>query len=237
MINFVIMKYKLSILVVVIVGIPIVLNILLGANNPFQNIAIVGNSTHWLGFYGSYIGGILTAVIGFATIYRGERTNKLQIQIAQKDNYIKDLENRLAECVSLFNYSRVGIVALYLNDTSKYNDVLKEMDVYLNNITTVANAWNTIYGDSDKKEIQEFQGQYFECWQKLTESINNVSKLICELKGVSESNERETCIKKITEIICYHNNYKQLYLLPLQEKARKWINAEKEELNKMKAQL
>lgn len=221
----------------IIFAIPILLNIVLGANNPFQNITIIGDSTHWLGFYGSYIGGVLTAIIGFATIYREERTNKLQIQITQKDNYIKDLENRLAECVSLFNYSRVGTVALYINDRSKYNDVLREMDTYLNNVTTVANAWNTIYGDSDKNEIQEFQGQYFECWQKLTESINSVSKLICELKCIEDQAERDVYVSKIKDIVDYHDNYKQLYLLPLQDKARQWIKAERAELNKMKALL
>jgi hypothetical protein len=57
------------------------------------------------------------------------------------------------------------------------------------------------------------------------------------LKCIEDPAERDVYVSKIKDIVDYHDNYKQLYLLPLQDKARQWINAEKEELNKMKAQL
>ena len=55
--------------------------------------------------------------------------------------------------------------------------------------------------------------------------------------GIDEETITHKCPCGKGEIVEYHDNYKQLYLLPLQEKARKWINAEKAELNKLKSNL
>ena len=76
------MKIKhISSAIAIIFAIPILLNIILGSNNPFQDIAIVGDSTHWLAFYGSYIGGVLTSIIGFTTLHMESERSKIQLKI------------------------------------------------------------------------------------------------------------------------------------------------------------
>ena len=63
------MKQKYIFLgVVAIVIIPFLLNLILGMSNPIQSINIIGDELSWLGFYGSYIGGTLTAVVGFVAL-------------------------------------------------------------------------------------------------------------------------------------------------------------------------
>lgn len=175
-------NYKLRIFFLFL-AIPPILNFILGQNTP-NNIGVIGNPETWLGFYGSYLGGVITALIGFYTIYRSERVSALQMEIERKREEIGHLEDRLAECVSLFDFSKVGIVSLYLPNSSKFNDVLAELNDYHNKVTTTANAWSTIYGDSDCPYIKEFQNSYVDCWDALTKQINQVSSMIVELQCV-----------------------------------------------------
>ena len=233
-------NYKWTWLFAMVFLIPIVLNFILSQNTP-NNMEVIGGPELWLSFYGSYIGGVFTAIIGFVTIHRSERTNRLQIEISQKIAYIKDLELRLADCISIFDYSRIGVISLYFGDISKYNEVLKEMDAYLNRVTKVTNSWGAIYADSEKKEINEFQNQLANCFDKLTKNFNDVSKLIIELKRCDEQGveqkDRSSIIYKINSFIEYHQTFKSSYLIPLWNKARAWIDSEKKDLQTLKSKL
>ena len=85
-------RLKLFVIVLTMLFVPIILNIVLGSCNPLDCIDVVGDPRDWLGFYGSYMGGCLTALIGFITLARDEKSNKLQIQISHKEHYVKELE-------------------------------------------------------------------------------------------------------------------------------------------------
>lgn len=212
---------------------PILLNIILGFHSP-NNIKVIGDSATWLLFYGSYIGGVLTAIIGFFTMNQTSKLNKNEILIAQKRESIKELEHSLAKCVSLFDYSRVGIIALYLHDPTKYNDVLKEMDEYLNKVTTTANAWGVIYSGFEQKEAQEFQDAYKQCVEFLSRKINQVTDLIKKIQAELTEIEREEVIQQITKIIQQQPEYLALQRT-LFNKAKQWIIAEKQELIQLQA--
>ena len=101
---------KTNYIVLTVLGIlfiPVLLNIVLGAPNPLSNISVIGDSTHWLAFYGSYIGGILTAIIGFVTLHRESVRGKLQLTINSKEDALKELKLSLSERIGLFDFSRV----------------------------------------------------------------------------------------------------------------------------------
>lgn len=212
---------------------PILLNVILGFHSP-NNIKVIGDSATWLLFYGSYIGGVLTAIIGFCTMNQTSKLNKNEILIAQKRESIKELEHSLAKCVSLFDYSRVGTIALYLHDPTKYNDVLKEMDEYYAKVTTTANAWGIIYSGSEQKEVQEFQDAYKRCVEFLSRKINQVTDLIKKLQAELTEIEREDVIQQITKIIQQQPEYLALQQT-LFNKAKQWIIAEKQELIQLQA--
>ena len=54
--------------------VPFLLNFVLGLHSP-NNIKVIGTATDWLLFHGSYIGGVLTAVVGFIVMGIESRRN------------------------------------------------------------------------------------------------------------------------------------------------------------------
>lgn len=211
---------------------PIVINFITGLNSP-NNIAVSGTSDTWVLFFGSYIGGVLTAIIGFVAIEREKHENDKKLSITLKQKEIAVLEQTLANCVSLFDYSRVGTIALYLKDKSKYDHVLGQLDEYLEKVTTTANAWGVIYANSSKQEIRNFQDIYVDCINEMTTAINDVSANIIKLK-LAENNEREQIITEITKII---NNGQREYHTLLERlfgAAKQWIDSERDELERLK---
>lgn len=229
-------RLKLFVIVLTMLFVPIILNIVLGSCNPLDCIDVVGDPRDWLGFYGSYMGGCLTALIGFITLARDEKSNKLQIQISHKEHYVKELEGRLAECISLFDYSRVGIISMYLDDKSMYSMVIKDMDTYLNKVTSTANAWCTIYGSSQQQEVKDFLEAYNKCVRQLISAINEVTKLIVSLK-IAEGDAKDQIINSINGIVKKSDDYQAEYLLPLFNCANSWIASEKELLEVLRNEL
>jgi hypothetical protein len=227
---FVFMKRYLYIFIfiVAVIIIPLLLNFIIGLHTP-NNITIVGKPSDWLLFYGSYFGGALTAIIAFVALFLESKRNKKSIEIAYKQKTVKELELTLADSVSLFDYSRIGTVSLFLEDRSQYNSVLKEMDEYLNKVTTTANAWGVIYSDSTQPEVREFQSAYDACWHKLVEQINRMTELITALRELPDNDDeqRERIMREITTINEFQAEYKQNYLSPLFSRAKNWIAAEK----------
>lgn len=118
---------------------PVIVNFMLGSKTPF-NIEVVGLPSEWISFYGSYLGGIVTALVGFYTIYRSNKQNKLQIQITYKQEYIKNLKLTLANSISLFDCLREDDIADCTDDLSKCRKKLNELCDYRDKIMSVANG-------------------------------------------------------------------------------------------------
>lgn len=216
-----------------VILLPILINIITGFNSP-NNISVVGNAETWVQFFGSYIGGVLTAIIGFWAMERGNYQSNHNIAISIKRQEIAVLEQTLANCVSLFDYSRVGTIALYLDDNSKYDDVLYQLDEYFNKVSTTANAWGVIYANSSKQEIRNFQDIYLDCFTELTRAINEVTDKVKLLKKTRKDDPQwVTITNEITGIIQRGDQYKIL-LSHLLTAAQQWIASEKNELEKLK---
>ena len=228
------MKTKLSagtLLLITIITIPIITNTFIGLNTPFS-IKVSGSETDWVSFFGSYLGGVLTAIIGYITLYYNTKQSEKTILVSQKTQTIKELEQTLANCVSLFDYSKVGKISLFFDSPSKYDDVLQELDSYLDRIATTANAWGVIYANSEQQVIRDFQDTYTTCVSRLVEKINEVTKEIIALKIACNEQERTAVISRINEIIAYKDTYLSL-LQDLFTKAQLWIKQEKQELRQI----
>ncbi len=238
------MKRKYIYLIgLIIVVFPFLLNIFIGIEHP-QNIAVVGLPSDWLLFYGSYVGGILTAIIGYITIYWSNQRSKLQIQITEKQESIKQLERQIAKCITALDYSRTGIISLYLDKPDKYDAVLNIIDNAYTTITISANTLYIIYGDSHKKEIQDFQFKYAECARILIERLNQVTFYIKELQKLPiqqiasepSKTKRDSIIQKINDIILEFNTFKEKQEILLNT-GKAWINTEKQELAELQTKL
>lgn len=209
---------------------PMLINFIVGLKQ-LNNITVVGEPSTWIGFYGSYIGGVLTAIIGFLTLLKTSNDNRRELQISYQEKVVASLEQTLSQCVSLFDFSRLGIVSMYLNDKAKYDEVLHELDMYYCHVTTTANAWGVLYSGREEKEIQDFQSIYFQCLTDLTHYINEITKLIVQLKNDNKE-ETENIILRIKEVLDKRNEYHEL-LQSLFYKARVWLDMERNKLKQL----
>lgn len=113
--NF-IKKYWWAILIVIIA--PVLINYLI-LKPAFFNF--VGKDTDWLGFWGAYIGTILSSVIAFYVLHKqleqNQKENKsnreLQIDILkyqQKSQWLTELKVKLAEYYKAFSFNDVNAI-------------------------------------------------------------------------------------------------------------------------------
>lgn len=73
------MKKMIYSIVIFAILAPVIVNFMLGSKTPF-NIEVVGLPSEWISFYGSYLGGIVTALVGFYTIYRSNKQNNCKFR-------------------------------------------------------------------------------------------------------------------------------------------------------------
>ena len=66
------MKNRWWIIIIIIFALitPVILNITIGSKNPLDSIKVVGTEVDWLGFYGSYIGALIGALITLYAMFR-----------------------------------------------------------------------------------------------------------------------------------------------------------------------
>ena len=88
---------RLILLVAVsVMSVPIILNFILGLPTPC-GITIIGQSTDWLSFWGAYLGGIITAAIGFVSIYYSQK----KYEKRQEAEQLKEIEKYREKQASL----------------------------------------------------------------------------------------------------------------------------------------
>lgn len=106
------MKSKYLVILLIVFLLPILINFIVGLKQ-LNNITVVGNPSTWIGFYGSYIGGVLTATIGFLTLLKTSNDNRRELQISYQEKVVASLEQTLSQGVSLFDFSRLGIISIH----------------------------------------------------------------------------------------------------------------------------
>ena len=210
---------------------PVLLNAIIGLNHP-HNIMVVGDPSTWINFYGSYIGGVLTAIIGFLTLWQTSKENRKALQVSYQENTVKSLEQTLAQCVSLFDFSRLGVISMYLDNQAKYDDVLQKLDDYYCHIMTTADAWGVVYDGRKEKEIIDFQSVYGRCVKDLTHYINQMTELIVQLKNENKEETRETIMINMKTILDRRDDYQELLRL-LFLKAQSWLDMERNKLKRL----
>ena len=106
--------------------VPFLLNIVLGWHSP-NNIKVIGTATDWLLFHGSYIGGVLTAVVGFVTLWFTVKFGQLESRIQAKELYIKELKEHLASWIGVLNFSKVDELLVSMANRNDMHEHLMEI--------------------------------------------------------------------------------------------------------------
>lgn len=227
-------SYHIILFVLGILFIPMLLNIVLGAPNPLSNISVIGDSTHWLAFYGSYIGGILTAIIGFVTLYRESVRGKLQLTINSKEDALKELKLSLSERIGLFDFSRVIEISLHPKDKTMYSTMQRELSEYHNLLSSKANAWAVVYASSNQLEVVRFKDAYIDCYDIFNECINSVAMAIYHLSKTKTDEEIDLIAKTEINPISRRSDEVNKKLQHLFNAAQEWIKADEKEIEKLK---
>lgn len=238
----------LGIVILIAIVVPFVINFLILGPALFPT---VGTPTDWLAFWGCYLGGMFAAIVGFVTLYYSGKRQNLELQISYKQSELHVLRNQLAECVSLFDFSRLCTITLYMEDFSKYNDVLKSLEEYHNLLATRVNYWGVMYANQNHTVAQQrFQEQYEECIQQFVQQMTDLEKYTSFLRDavykhltfekdiakILEKQDVAHIIDLITEITDQKDFAKketsQLFRL-----AQEWIQEAENEINQLTNQL
>lgn len=223
--------------IAIIFTIPILLNIVLGTPNPLSNINVIGDSALWLSFYGSYIGGVLTAIIGFVALYKESVRNKLLLTINSKEDALKELKLSLSDRIGLFDFSKVMEISLYPKDKTMYNTIQRELSEYHNLLSSKANAWAVVYASSNQLEVVKFKDAYIDCYDIFNECINSITGAIYHLSKSKTDEEINLIIETEISPINRRNNEANEKLRLLFNTAQEWIKAEEKGIEKLKGLL
>ena len=222
-------------ILLVILLIPLCINSLILRPAIFN---FIGEGTDWLLFWGSYLGGVFAAVIGFVTLYYSAKRQNIEMQISHKENSLRILQAKLSECVSIFNYSRMLSISLYIDQPEKYDQILDELLKYQDEIIASSNAWGVMYANKTNTNYkQAFQDKYEHCIRLFISTITEVQQLIIDLKTTTEKRKINEIINKITQINKDHEKVINDELKPLFQLAQKWIENEELLIQQLQNQL
>lgn len=228
-------KLKIVLILVVILLIPLCINSLILCPAIFD---FIGEGTDWLLFWGSYLGGAFAALVGFATLYYSAKRQNIEMQISRKESSLRILQAKLSECVSIFNYSRMLTISLYIDQPEKYDQILDELLKYQDEIIAKSNAWGIMYANkTNKPYIQDFQDKYEHCIRLFISAITEIQLLINDLKTTTEKRKINEIINKITQINKDHTKVMNDELKPLFQLAQKWIENEELLIQQLQNQL
>lgn len=234
-------KCYISVFVGIMILIPIVLNIIIGAPNPFSNIEVVGSPTEWLSFYGSYLGGLLAVLVGLFTIFCESRRNGLNIMIQDQNTYLEKLRFELADIISSFDYWYLGSISLDVankSDKEAYEIICHTQREYLNklndlyrSVTQKGNAFGMIYSECQETYIKKFRTSYIACYKAYGDDITEITRLI---KGINSPDDIPDFWHKIETFNKLTKGQHENLNARLLQDAQYWINMEEDLLNKMK---
>lgn len=129
-------KYWLQILLIIVT--PLIINLLMGLPTYFPT---VGDSSSWLGFWGSYIGAILSSAIALYILYKQNQQNhneniinrNLQLAVIkynQELDKLRDLRTALVDFQASFDYIEITNIAAKFLD-GHFNDEEQKRLKYL----------------------------------------------------------------------------------------------------------
>ena len=188
--------------IVAIIMIPIGLNCILGMYTPalFENIEIIGEGRDWLSFYGSYIGGVITATISFIILYQTIAYNRNEAEINRQEEKLRRLQDDLGDIVGELNFSKIGNVALVINDHERCKEENLKLDTFHQELTLHFNSFNLLYENETDSVVVDFMRLYKICVTKLFDEITAMTRLISRLPPFISQGK----ISMIKEILRYY---------------------------------
>ena len=218
---------------------PIALYFLIPRPQIFEGL---GGEDIWLGFWGSYLGGVFTAIFGMLSLFHSNKQDYRKLEVEYKKAELSQLENKLCESISIFNISRVqSIVFCFEGDKiSKHESriFINNMNIYCDMLLQKANAFALMYGSTSKKGTmqEKFCVQYNTISKALISSLSNIQMnltlLIDDSNNIECKDYYERIIKENKSLNNLQPQIQQLFNI-----AQEWLESERNTLSHMQEEL
>ena len=215
------------------IAIPFLLNFLLRRYVTDSERAI-GTEVDWLLFFGSYIGGVLSAIISFIALVKQSKENSYKNQLQRQQLYINALEAKLSEWISALQFWELGEISLHTSDKKNIRFHATRMLAKLNEksakVINFSNAFELEYmGQSQNQnepEIQAFSKSYKQCAEVYQKDVDRMTMELFELQQASDK-EVDNKTAEIEEFNKEMASHKEQYLQPVFNAAKGWLAAER----------
>lgn len=239
------MKNRWWIIIIIILALitPVILNIIIGSTNPLDSIKVVGTEVDWLVFYGSYIGGVLSAVVAFMTMWQSSKHNTLNIMIPQQEAHIKELNGALSERISKLDFAYIGSISLHtLKEESeefyqKIPKVLDELNELSKDASRLYNAYGLLHSqtqNADEKDLNEF---YETCVKQYKKRVDEMTLMLATVQNGRKTAQHSEIYKLFRSDLADFNlklkTDKERYTYVFFKKANSIIQAEEKKLEKL----
>lgn len=215
-----------------LVVVPIVLNFFVRINSC---IPTIGDERDWLAFFGSYWGGVFSCIVAFIAVYRQFKQGVQDMQIRDQEQKIEHLSQDLSNCIGSFNFSQIGAISLFTNETNVYDYIdseLTKLNTEQQKIVRQGNIWGLIYGQSTEQHIKEFNNLYLDCIGKFQDDVNTMTLALAELR---KTKDHPDFFKKVTCLNRILNEHQDTVVHPLFNSAQHVIDQENKVLSQLQA--
>lgn len=226
-------KINLLLYILPIVAIPIAINWVLNRATPLY-IQTIGESKDWLSFYGSYIGGIITASISFVILNKTINYNKNESEIIRQKKDMENLENRLSDHISFLNFYKIGTISLVINDDLMSKTEILKLEGFNYELIRKSNALRLIYEDNCEKHIADYIMKFDACIKQMSNDIDDMTLLIKDLPPFGiEIEKRIDIIDKINEKVKELGTHTDHLAVPVYHAAKVWLKQERDILDSL----
>ena len=239
------MKKRMWIVLIIILALitPIILNIIIGSTNPLDSIRVVGAEDDWLGFYGAYIGGILSAVVAFMAMWQSSKHNTLNVMIPQQEAHIKELNSALSERISNLDFAYIGSISLHTPKEEseafyqKIPTALDELNELSKEASRLYNAYGLLHSqtqNTDEKDLNEF---YETCVKQYKKRVDEMTLMLATVQNGRKTEQHSEIYHSFRSELADFNlklaDDKEHYTDVLFKKANSIIQAEEKKLEKL----
>lgn len=212
----------IGILIALLLIVPFILNSLLRTSNPCH-IVTIGGPTDWLVFWGSYLGGILTACIGYITLFRANKRYNDDALNSRREA----IKNDLIELVGVFDFHYITRLFSWNDRYMVSAEVLQKeiegLKERYERSDAVSIRWGVRYNIlntnnvEDKDNLDDYNSYLLSlvlCYQKdIDEAISLLAKRI--EKGNLNKEVVDTFVKEV-------HQHSLLYAMTMNSNIKKW---------------
>jgi hypothetical protein len=217
-----------AILGVLVIALPILLNFIIGFHTP-NDLNVVGHGENWLGFYGSYIGGVITAGVAFAILWHNIEDNKKNSLRNLKKEDLYNQRKMMAEHISNINFYSICYISMFVSQKNMYQSEVIRLNALFDKTTMLSNSFNLLYGNPSEISIAHYKRKYNECSKIMIDDINQMIQLIYRLILEGENSvgpDLQLLIKEID--IHQRTNAQELFQV-----AQQYLEEKQNELDEM----